>query len=395
MRTMMIAALAATLAMSAAPQALAQVDEAMLERLKAMLAQQQIRIDWASTDVYDNAEGEEVTALLDVKVKAAEGPEVVIPAIEIGNVAQSDLGWTVGSIEVPSYSLSEDDRSFWINNIRIGGVTVPAEGKKLPYGGMTAYESVSVAEVGVDIKGAEVLRMADFHVEMSPMAGNAPLEYSGAVESMSIDFTTVPDETSRGVLQQLGYLKMEGFMEMGGSWNPADGTLDMAQFDLTVNNAGTLGIALALGGYTEAFIEQLSAMQAQLTANPGGDNSAAGLAMLGLMQQLTFQSAQISFYDDSVTNKVIDFVAQMQGMKPADLKNQVKGMVPFLTMQLNDPELTNAVTQAVSKFIDDPKSLIISAEPAAPVPFAVIMAGAMSAPQTLPKQLGVKVSANE
>jgi hypothetical protein len=53
-------------------------------------------------------------------------------------------------------------------------------------------------------------------------------------------------------------------------------------------------------------------------------------------------------------------------------------------------------SEAITKFLDDPKSLEISAEPASPVPFALIIAGAMSgAPQDLVKTLAVKITANE
>jgi hypothetical protein len=70
-------------------------------------------------------------------------------------------------------------------------------------------------------------------------------------------------------------------------------------------------------------------------------------------------------------------------------------MVPFGMAQLNNPELTTQVTNAVSAFLDNPKSLTISAEPENPVPFAVLMAGGMGDPTTLPKTLGVSVSAND
>ena len=394
MRTMTIAALAATLALSTAPQAMAQVDDVVLERLKALFAQQQVQIEWEGVETYDNADGEEVTALTNVRTKVGE-MEFVVPVVEIGDTEQIDIGWKISSIVVPSYSMRDDERDLYVENIALDGVLVPAEGQKLPYGGMTAYESVSVANVQFRIKGADVLNMSDFHMEVATPADGAPLEFSGAAEAMSIDFTTMPDPQARGMLEQLGYLKMEGFFEASGTWNPADGQLDLTQYDLTVNNAGTLGLALSLGGYTEAFIEQLQTMQSQITANPTGDNSAAGLAMLGLMQQLTFNSARISFHDDSLTNKVIGLVAKMQGVDPSVIANQAKGMVPFFMMQLNNPELTNMVTTAVTRFIDDPKRLVISAEPNAPVPFAVIMAGAMSAPQALPQQIGLKVTANE
>jgi hypothetical protein len=394
MRTKTIAALAAVLALSTAPQALAQVDDAVLQRLKAVLAEQQIQIEWESVETYANADGDEVTALTNVKTKIADG-EVVLPTIELGDVEATDIGWKISSIVVPAFTHVDGDNTVFVNGVQLDGVSVPAEGKKLPYGGMTMYEGFGITEIGADIKGAQVFRLNDFHMTLSAPTDSTPLEFEGAAESMSLDFTTMPDPQAKGMLEQLGYVKMDGFFEVGGSWNPSDGMLSLSKYDLTVNNAGTLGLAFSLGGYTPAFIEQLTAMQGQLAANPGGDNSAAGLAMLGLMQQLSFHSAEISFFDDSLTNKVIELVAKMQNMQPADIKNQAKGMVPFLMMQLNNPELSNMVTAAVTKFVDDPKSLVITAEPAAPVPFAVIMAGAMSAPQTLPQQLGLKVTANE
>ncbi|TIX49334.1 MAG: hypothetical protein E5V33_30185, partial [Mesorhizobium sp.] len=148
--------------------------------------------------------------------------------------------------------------------------------------------------------------------------------------------------------------------------------------------------------YTLDFIKSLQEMQKKMAAQPeGADNSAQGMAMLGLLQQLSFNSASIRFDDDSLTNKVLDYVGKQQGMSGKDIANQAKAIVPFGMAQLNNPELTAEVTAAVGKYLDDPKSLEISAEPPAAVPFALIMAGAMSNPLDLPKTLGVKVKANE
>ena len=52
-------------------------------------------------------------------------------------------------------------------------------------------------------------------------------------------------------------------------------------------------------------------------------------------------------------------------MSAKDIANQAKAIVPFLMAQLNNPELTTEVTAAVGKFLDDPKSLEIAAEPPA------------------------------
>ena len=117
--------------------------------------------------------------------------------------------------------------------------------------------------------------------------------------------------------------------------------------------------------------------------------------MLGLMQQLTFHEAEIAFTDDSLTGKILNYVAERQGMSADAVANQAKAIMPFALAQLNNPELTKMVTEAVSNFLDDPQSLRITATPTEPVPFALIMAGAMSAPENLPQTLGVTVTAND
>ena len=64
--------------------------------------------------------------------------------------------------------------------------------------------------------------------------------------------------------------------------------------------------------------------------------------------------------------------------------------------QLNNPELTTQVTEAVNAYLSEPKSLEIAAEPENAVPFAVLMAGGMSGnPAELLKTLAVSVTANQ
>ena len=64
-----------------------------------------------------------------------------------------------------------------------------------------------------------------------------------------------------------------------------------------------------------------------------------------------------------------------------------------IAQQMTD--LQNQISAAVNTYLDDPKSLKISAEPTEPVPFPMIMGAAMGAPQTIPQVLGVTVTANE
>lgn len=172
--------------------------------------------------------------------------------------------------------------------------------------------------------------------------------------------------------------------------------MDFSKYDITVDGAGTFGMTFSLGGYTAELVKSMQELQKKMAEAPeGADNSAQGMAMLGLMQQLSFNSASIRFADDSLTNKVLDYVGKQQGMSGKDVANQAKAIVPFGLAQLNNPDLTTQASAAVNQYLDDPRSLEIMASPTSPVPFAMIMADAMSNPVNLTKTLAVQVKANE
>ena len=138
------------------------------------------------------------------------------------------------------------------------------------------------------------------------------MEFSGAAEKFTADLTLVEDPQSKAVIEALGYQTISGYVGDGrvagsrptAAWRCRNTTSPST-------NAGTLGMTFDLGGYTPDFIKSLQEMQKQMAAQPAGaDNSAQGLAMLGLMQQLTFHAATIRLDDDSLTSKVMDYRRQ-------------------------------------------------------------------------------------
>jgi hypothetical protein len=232
-------------------------------------------------------------------------------------------------------------------------------------------------------------------MEVTQPADGKPLEFTGAAESFSADLSQAEDPQSKAVIEALGYQNIKGSLEMAGSWQPSDGHIGLSQYDITVENAGTLGLTLDLGGYTTDFVKQLQDIQKKMAADP--NDQAAGMQVFGLMQQLNFGSASIRWDDDSLTNKVLDFVAQSNGQKAEELATQAKGMVPMMLAMggISDAAFVKQVSDAVNAYLTEPKSLEIAAEPASDVPFAQIMAGGMSGqPQQLIQMLGLSVTAN-
>ena len=184
---------------------------------------------------------------------------------------------------------------------------------------------------------------------------------------------------------------------MKGGWDLQPGTIDLSELSFDFTNIGKLNFGLKISGYTMAFVKSMQEAIKASEANPNKEEAqqAFGFAMLGLAQQLTFDSAQIRFEDASITKRALDYAGSKQNVSGQQMADSLKAMTPIMLAQLNIPELQNAISAAVSTFLDNPKSLTVKAAPDKPVPFPMIIGAGMGAPNTVPQMLGVKVSAND
>jgi hypothetical protein len=367
-------------------------DAAVADRLKAALAVQGVDITWTGV-TGDNSS----MVLQGVSVKpAAEKEALPIGDVKLEGVTEANGGFDIATISTSAFEHSKDGVTLNLTPFVIHDANIPAEGATGPLGSMMIYKSAELENLTVKVADKTAFSVDGVAVQITPPADGKAMEFSATTEKFNADLTLVDDAKSKEAINALGYQNISGNIEIGGTWQPSDGKMDLSKYDISVENAGTLGMTFGLGGYTVDFVKSMQEMQKKMAAQPeGADNSAQGMALLGLLQQLSFNGASVRFDDDSLTGKVLEYVGKQQGMSGKDIANQAKAIVPFGMAQLNNPELTAEVTAAVSKYLDDPKSLEISAEPPAAVPFALIMAGAMSNPLDLPKTLGVHVKANE
>lgn len=372
--------------------AFAQDATAVAERLKSVLAGQNVTLGWSSvTGDASEAVLEGATIAL-----AGEGKPLSIGKLTLSGITEENRGFKIETITTEPYSLNEGPTKVEVSPLTIGNVTLPATDSTDLMASFLMYETANLDNVSVKIGDKQAFQMTNFAAEVTPPADGNAMEFTGSAEKFTADLTLVEDPQSKAAIEALGYQNISGDFQMEGTWQPTDGRMALSSYDITVDNAGTLGMTFDLGGYTVEFLKSVQELQKKMAAQPEGtDNSAQGLAMLGLMQQLTFNGATVRFDDDSVTNKVLEYLAKQQNMTAKDIANQAKAIVPFLMMELNNPELSTQVTAAVTAYLDAPKSIEIAAKPASPVPFALLAASGMSNPKDLPKTLGLTVTANQ
>ncbi|KQZ98498.1 hypothetical protein ASD64_16150 [Mesorhizobium sp. Root157] len=372
--------------------ALAQDTAAVADRLKSVLANQGIEINWAGVS------GDTSSMVLEgVIVKpVAEKDGLEIGDVTLEGVSESNGSFVVDTVSTKAFSKTEGGTTVDVSPVVMHGVTLGTEGSTDPMASLLIYKSAEIASLTVKVADKTAFSMENMSVDVTPPADGQAMAFTGSAEEFTVDLSLVEDPKSREVIDALGYQTISGSMGLAGSWQPSDGRMELSQYDITVDDAGTFGMTFDLSGYTLDFFKSMQEMQKKIAEQPeGADKSAQGMAMLGLMQQLSFSGASIRFEDDSLTNRLLEYFGKQQGMSAKDIANQAKAIVPFGLAQLNNPELTAQASAAVNQYLDDPKSIVISARPASPVPFALIMADAMSNPLNLTKTLGVAVKAND
>jgi hypothetical protein len=383
----------AALASLASP-ALALDGADLVAKLNATYATSGVSIGYSNASVDGSTvklEGTELT------VTGGKAPAKIGDVTLEGVEEDGSGGYTIETVSFPDINVTEDGSTVTASDLSIGGVTVPATAATGTLDSLLMYETASSGPITVSNKGKEVFSLSGMEATVTRQEGDAGLDFEATFSDLKADLTQAEDPKAKDTIQKLGMQTLEGEITMSGSWELASGTFGIEEFAFDFKDVGRLNIGLELSGYTLDFIKGMQEAMKASEANPNKEeaNAALGMSMMGLVQQLTFNSASVTFEDASLTKKLLDFAGAEQGVTGDQMAQSLKGLVPIMIAQLNMPDLQNQISAAVNTYLDDPKSITISAEPENPVPFPMIMGAAMGAPNTIPQVLGVTITAND
>lgn len=380
---------AIALLVSVSAPSLAAVDAAKFaELLKAKMALNSMTLETAGAEL----SGSNVV-LKDASVKFSNGGEPVnVGDMTFENVSEQGEGYLVQKWAVAPVNRTEGDVTMSFKGASINNIHLTPTTANDPMATFLIYEGADFAGFEVIENGARAFGLGVGKVTMSPYKPNEKMDYNLVINDVYANFGTAKDSTVRETMTALGYPEMSGTLTMKGDWNPSDGRMNIPEFALDMKDVGRLNIAFDISGYTSNFARQMQDMAKSAASQ---SSEASGMAMMGLMGQLTFNSMSLRFDDASLTNKLIDYTAKTSNQPREAVVAQAKGMAPMMVMALQDPVLMQKVSEAVTAFVDNPKNFEIKATPAAPVSFAVLMATGMGAPAQLVQQLGLTVTANQ
>lgn len=317
--------------------------------------------------------------------------------IEMEGVEEDAGGYTIDSISFENVAFEQDGTEITASDMVMSGVTVPAETTGNSLNSVLLYEEASTGPMEVKVRGKSVASIGSSKLTTEVSEDAKKVDFDLQVADIKADLATIEAPSTKQTVIDLGLSSLNGKISMVGSWDLEPGTLAIEEYAFDFANIGRLDVAFSLSGYTLDFVRSANETAKAMEANPNKQEAeqAANLAMLGLMQRLTFNSAMIRFADDGITERALDVVGKQQGTSGDQLAQMIKAMTPIVLAQYNVPELQNMLSQAVNTYLDNPGSLTITAQPQNPVPFPMILGAGMGAPNTLPEVLGVTVKAND
>lgn len=350
--------------------------------------------------VYSKVEVNGDTVILhDATLDFPGEPKMPATDLTFTGVEEGDAGgYTAETMTMPDIDYRKDGNTVSVKAIEIGGIEIPGKTPTTDAPATILYQTASTGPIDVANKDGDIFSASGVVSKLDETDGGAGYTTTFDMNGLTLHLDRMKEAKAREAIKAMGYETVTGKLSMAGSWESAKGHVDLSQFDLVLDDVGKLGLTLDLTGYTQAFMKSLSELQAKAAANPGDKQAqqALGIGMLGLMQQLSFGGATVRFDDDSVTGKVLAYLGEQQGGVSADqMAAAAKAMLPLGLAKLKNPEFQQEISDAVGKFLDDPKNLTVAAKPDKPVPFPMIFGAAMAAPQTLPQVLSVTVTANQ
>ncbi|MBB3568634.1 hypothetical protein [Rhizobium sp. BK491] len=365
----------------------------LLKKINDLYGQQGGSIAATGIDV----DGSTVT-LKGASFKAA-GMDDSIPLgdITLDGVEENNGGYTIEEIDFADVDFTKDGASVSATDLKLTGVEIPADASKGDVSSLFYYQSAHAGAVSVTKDDVEVFSIEGADANTKKRDDKSGLDFDAKINGIKADLSKVDDAKTKEAIEALKLQQIDGTVSMKGSWDMGPGTINISEYSFDFRDIGKLNLAFSISGYTPAFAKSLQDALKTVRSNPNQQEAqqSAGLAMLGLLQQLTFNSAQIRFDDASITARALDFAGKQQGVTGKQLADTLKAMTPIMMAQLNIPELQNAVSSAVNAYLDNPKSLTVTAAPGKPVPVPMIIGAAMGAPTTIPQVIGLKVSSND
>ena len=214
-----------------------------------------------------------------------------------------------------------------------------------------------------------------YSTEMGNHIPPFPTVWRERIDGLAIPKIAFQDEPDLiEFLNALGLNELRTDAEMSLRWDESSQDLIISPISVDIDGVAALTFEARIAGVPRLVFENPEAAQAALGT-------------------LAFTSARIELKNEKLVQTALQKFADDQGMTPGQAKDVLISQLRQMLTQLNSPEFSDQVIDAVSRFLDDPRSLTVTARPDQPLPATQILGMAAVAPQEIIKVLGISIDA--
>ncbi len=297
-----------------------------------------------------------------------------IQQIRLTDVSENGDGqyYAAGAVYTNMTMSVENNVSFLVPEARMTALrTRDSSNDKLPM--PVTYESAEAQNISVDAPDNNVkIAIADVRMNMTDFKNDIPTSGTLNITGIDVPLTAFPPGPSSPTA--LGYKKNFVFnVSAKGTARPETSGFALEDLTFTGADVGTLSLALDLDNYPDfANVAEPNPME---------------------MMSMTLKGIAIKYVDDSLAVRVLDLLAQSQGMQRQEYAQQLSSALPFMLMAINNPRFQDEVVAAAESFLAKPGTIEIMVKPSKPMSAEEIIGLAQTAPQTLPDVLNVTIQA--
>lgn len=214
-----------------------------------------------------------------------------------------------------------------------------------------------------------------YRLTMSDFIQPIPTAIEALTENAVFPVSLVEEEEARALFEALGLDVVRYSDRMRLRWDPDTQVLSADPVSFNIEGGGSIDMVMEIGGIPRVVFE--SPEQAQMA-----------------IATATVNRARITVRDAKLVSAFIAQQAKGSGLSPETLALALADQAANEMGPVKDTPFGQSLHGALKAFLVSPDELVLSIEPANPVPAMQVMGVLATAPQTLPQLLNATVSAN-
>ena len=214
-----------------------------------------------------------------------------------------------------------------------------------------------------------------YRLAMSDFIAPIPTRIEAVTKNASFPISLIDEEDARALFEALDLDAVNYSDESRMAWNPDTQTLSIDPLSFTIDGGGSLELRMEIGGIPRLAFE-----------NPEQAQMVLATAMVN--------KARLVVRDARLISAFIAQQAGPAGLSPETLALGLADQAANEMGPLKDTPFGQSLHAALKSFLVSPDELVITVEPASPVPAMQIMGVLATAPDTLPQLLNAMVGAN-